>query len=108
LPIVLTENSDFNLDVQAFANGITSTRRLVDLAATSLRGARVLFSSSIAVASNWNTAKGMFPEEVQPHADPHINTGYGESKFIAEQVKRWRHHSSVGTNSFLADTPFGT
>jgi nucleoside-diphosphate-sugar epimerase len=86
--VILTNVSDFNLDVQAFADNITSTRRLVDFAATSARGARVLFSSSIAVASNWNIAEGLFPEEVPSIADSCLNTGYGESKFIAEQA-RW-------------------
>jgi thioester reductase-like protein len=79
---------DFNLALSSFEPHVCGTRRLLDLALTSPHAAkvRVLFTSSIAVTQAWPRERGAFPEE--PQADPSwsIGGGYGESKYIGEQV----------------------
>jgi thioester reductase-like protein len=79
---------DFNMDVKSFEKHIAATRNLVDLAMASSQSAhaRVLFTSSIAVARNWPAERGPFPEESQIAPDYCMGSGYGESKFVAEQV----------------------
>ncbi|KAF7373859.1 General substrate transporter [Mycena sanguinolenta] len=78
---------DFNLSLASFENHIVGTRHLVDLALSSPRTPRFLFTSSIASAISWNPAQGPCPETLL--IEDGINegsTGYGQSKFVAEQI----------------------
>ncbi|KAJ6480154.1 putative aminoadipate reductase [Mycena sanguinolenta] len=78
---------DFNLSLAYFEDHILGTRHLVDLALSSLCSPRFLFTSSIASAISWNPAQGPCPESVL--TEDGINeatTGYGQSKFVAEQI----------------------
>ncbi|KAJ6483120.1 putative aminoadipate reductase [Mycena sanguinolenta] len=78
---------DFNLSLASFEDHILGTRHLVDLALSCLCSPRFLFTSSIASAISWNPAQGPCPESVLT-ADGinEASTGYGQSKFVAEQV----------------------
>jgi nucleoside-diphosphate-sugar epimerase len=79
---------DFNLGVAHFEKNIASTRALIDLAMNSSQAshARVIFTSSIAVARNWPIEQGEFPEVVQKTSEYCAGSGYGESKHVAEEV----------------------
>jgi thioester reductase-like protein len=48
---------------------------------------RMLFTSSIAVSQSWPREQGAFPEEPQEDARWCVGSGYGESKFVCEQVR---------------------
>lgn len=64
-------------------------RNLVDFAHSSTRSQtpRFLFISSITAVQSWNYKNGaQVPETVIPDAGAAIGLGYGESKFVAEQV----------------------
>ena len=66
---------------------MSGTRRLVDACYTFVHPVTLLFSSSEAVGIAWDLAKGPIPEE--PLTDPIVAspTGYGASKYIAENVR---------------------
>ncbi|KAF7360648.1 General substrate transporter [Mycena venus] len=78
---------DFNLSLASFENHILGTRHLVDLGLSSPRSPKFLFTSSIASAISWNSAQGPCPEEILNDVDINgATTGYGQSKFVAEQI----------------------
>ncbi|KII90646.1 hypothetical protein PLICRDRAFT_52360 [Plicaturopsis crispa FD-325 SS-3] len=76
---------DFNLSLASFEPNIRGTRNLVDLALEA-SAPHFVFTSSIGSAQSWDKAKGAFPEELQPNPDYAIGNGYGESKWVAEQI----------------------
>jgi hypothetical protein len=80
---------DFNLALSSFEPNVRGTRHLLDLAltATHASAARVLFTSSIAVTQAWPRANGPFPEAPQDDARWCLGSGYGEGKYVAEQVR---------------------
>lgn len=53
-----------------------------------------MFTSTIGSAQGWARDGGAFPEEVQLDVATAVGGGYGESKYIAERVRRRaaRHH----------------
>ncbi|KAJ7194340.1 putative aminoadipate reductase [Mycena pura] len=80
---------DFNLSLPSFEQHLVGTRRLVDMALSAARSPRFIFASSIASAASWNSAKGPCPEEVLNEVSDSLEleaTGYGQSKFVAEQI----------------------
>ncbi|KAJ6617577.1 putative aminoadipate reductase [Mycena sp. CBHHK59/15] len=78
---------DFNMSLASFEPHILGTRHLIDLALASPRYPRFLFTSSIASAISWDTAKGPCPEEILSDASVAAEApGYGQSKFVAEQI----------------------
>lgn len=79
---------DFNLSLSSFEPHIRSTRNLVDLALRSPQPAQVrfLFMSSIASARSWNPHEGEVPESLSLGPNAAAGSGYGASKFVAEQV----------------------
>ncbi|KAJ7489600.1 putative aminoadipate reductase [Mycena latifolia] len=77
---------DFNLSLSSFEPHILGTRRLVDLALASPRFPRFLFTSSVASAMSWTPAQGPCPEEILNDAAVAGGNGYGQSKFVAEQI----------------------
>ncbi|KAJ7054635.1 putative aminoadipate reductase [Mycena amicta] len=81
---------DFNLSVAAFEPHIIGTRRLVDFALSSTCPAttpRIVFTSSIGSAMSWNPKNGLCPEEFLSSDGVAVGTtGYGQSKFVAEQI----------------------
>ncbi|KAJ7440958.1 putative aminoadipate reductase [Mycena latifolia] len=76
---------DFNMHLASFEPHIQGTRHLVDLALSSPRAPRFLFTSSIASAQSWDHTRGPCPEEI--FTDPTVAMGgYGQSKYVAEQI----------------------
>jgi nucleoside-diphosphate-sugar epimerase len=79
---------DFNLSLSSFEPNIRGTRNLIDIALTSPHAeyVRFLFTSSIGVTLSWPHDGTPFPEE--PQADPRwcVGAGYGEGKYVGEQV----------------------
>jgi nucleoside-diphosphate-sugar epimerase len=81
---------DFNLKLASFENNVRGTRRLLDLALASRARVRFLFASSVAVATSWPVAQGPYPEEpVTDTATASGASGYGQSKYVAEQVSAY-------------------
>jgi thioester reductase-like protein len=78
---------DFNLSLSSFEPNVRGTRHLIDLALTSTHAAhvRLLFTSSISVTQSWPRGEP-FPEEPQDDARWSVGTGYGEGKYVSEQV----------------------
>ncbi|KAJ7153064.1 putative aminoadipate reductase [Mycena crocata] len=78
---------DFNLSLSSFEPHVLGTRHLVDLALSSPRAPKFVFTSSIASAISWDPLRGPCPEEVLTEKIIIGNpTGYGQSKFVAEQI----------------------
>lgn len=79
---------DFNLSLSSFTANVRGTRSLLDFALTSpnARHIRFLFTSSTAVSSSWPAKRGSFPEEPIMKPDIAVGSGYGESKYVSEQV----------------------
>ncbi|TFK46677.1 NAD(P)-binding protein [Heliocybe sulcata] len=79
---------DFNLSLSSFESNIKATRGLVDFALTSKAGSslKFIFTSSISVGQSWDAAKGPYPEKVVPEPDGAVGAGYGEGKYVVEQV----------------------
>ncbi|KAJ7095660.1 putative aminoadipate reductase [Mycena epipterygia] len=77
---------DFNMNLSSFEPHILGTRHLVELALSSPRAPKFVFNSSISSALGWNPANGPCPEEVLSEASIAGNNGYGQSKFVAEQI----------------------
>jgi thioester reductase-like protein len=80
---------DFNLALSSFDSAVRGTRNLLELAMTSPHAAhvRMFFTSSIAVSQSWPRSQGAFPEEPQADARWCVGSGYGESKYVCEQVR---------------------
>ncbi|EPQ52234.1 acetyl-CoA synthetase-like protein [Gloeophyllum trabeum ATCC 11539] len=79
---------DFNLTVASFEPNIKGVRNLIDLALRSSYGVnfRFVFASSVSVAQGWPRDRGTFPEESDLPVDVAVGAGYGESKFVSEQL----------------------
>ena len=75
---------DFNLPLESFSSSLTSVSSLASLTASARRRPSLIFISSI--ASVLNHSQPPIPEAIitSPSAPDH--TGYGESKYIAEQI----------------------
>jgi nucleoside-diphosphate-sugar epimerase len=80
---------DFNLALASFEPAIRGTRNLLDLAMKSAHAAhiRMAFTSSVAVTQSWPRDAGPFPEEPQDNPQWCVGNGYGESKYVCEQVR---------------------
>ncbi|EKM50943.1 uncharacterized protein PHACADRAFT_262848 [Phanerochaete carnosa HHB-10118-sp] len=77
---------DFNLPLRSFHSHIAGVRALVDMCARSRRTIKIIFTSSISVASKWEGSKGAVPESVIDDPEIAIVSGYSASKYVAEQV----------------------
>jgi hypothetical protein len=80
---------DFNLALSSFEPHVRGTRNLIDLALTSAHAhhVRFLFTSSIAVSTSWPASRDSFPEEPITEPEVAVGNGYGEGKYVAEQVR---------------------
>ena len=87
---------DFNQSLGSFEPNIRGTRNLIDFALSGPNPAstRFLFTSSVTSAQSWNQDKGPFPEEVVTDASVAIGGGYGEGKYVSEQVRLSRTYGS--------------
>ncbi|KAF7362617.1 General substrate transporter [Mycena venus] len=78
---------DFNMALSSFEPHIRGTRNLVDFASTCPLAPRFVFTSSISSALGWDRTRGPCPEELtELGGDIGGSTGYGQSKFVAEQI----------------------
>ncbi|KAJ6611594.1 acetyl-CoA synthetase-like protein [Mycena sp. CBHHK59/15] len=76
---------DFNMALSSFEPHIIGTCHLIDLALSSPRHPKFLFTSSIASAQSWDASSGPCPEEIIDDSNVAIG-GYGQSKYIAERI----------------------
>lgn len=79
---------DFNLNLQSFEPHIAGVRDLINLSNQSPKRPPILFTSSISTLDNWAIK---YPEDKVPESafhDFHVPSamGYGESKYVAEQL----------------------
>ena len=87
----MTDNQwqvDFNLNLDSFEPHIAGTRDLINLSNQSPNRPLILFTSSISTVDNW-TAKNpgtKVPESAFYDFSIPAAMGYGESKYIAEQL----------------------
>ncbi|KAI0769291.1 acetyl-CoA synthetase-like protein [Trametes elegans] len=79
---------DFNVTLPSFEPLVAGTRSLLDLALSSPipGGPRVLFVGSIAAAANYSVAGTPVPESLDLGPEVAVGQGYGESKWVTEQV----------------------
>ncbi|EKM50930.1 uncharacterized protein PHACADRAFT_199768 [Phanerochaete carnosa HHB-10118-sp] len=90
---------DFNLPLRSFHSHIAGVRALVDICAKSRRTIKIIFTSSISVASKWEESKGAVPESVIKDPKVAVATGYSASKYVAEQIL-----SAAATNGVQVTT----
>ncbi|KAF8882260.1 male sterility protein-domain-containing protein [Infundibulicybe gibba] len=79
---------NLNRPLESFEPNLCGTRKLIDMARSSANSAtlKFLFVSSMTAAQSWDRADGFVPEEVLMDPGVAIGSGYGESKFAAEQI----------------------
>ncbi|TKA64260.1 hypothetical protein B0A49_09579 [Cryomyces minteri] len=79
---------DFNYSLESFKDThLQGTRRLVDFGLESKSRAHIHLISSIAAAGNWNAHhEGELPEVLLDDDNAPAVQGYGESKYVAEQI----------------------
>jgi thioester reductase-like protein len=78
------------MTLTSFEPNIQAARHILDLALTCTHrsSVRVFFASSISIASAWQNTSRVFPEEPVLDVDMVAGIGgYGESKFVTEQVQ---------------------
>ncbi|KAM5541058.1 hypothetical protein V8D89_005369 [Ganoderma adspersum] len=87
---------DFNVTLPSLEPLVSGTRRLVDLALSSSipHGPRILFASSVSALQNY-TSDEPAVESVEYGPEVAIGIGYGESKWVTEQVLQ-RAARSIG------------
>ncbi|KAK7693158.1 hypothetical protein QCA50_002724 [Cerrena zonata] len=79
---------DFNLSLLSYESQIASTVNLLEFALSFLHEPHFLFTSSISVASYWDTRLGSVPEsvlEITDSIEEHGN-GYAGSKYVIEHI----------------------
>ena len=79
---------DFNLSLDSFQPHIHGVRRLIDFSATSLHHPPIFFTSSISTTGNWSSLypNELIPEQVIGDMRVPFAIGYGESKYISENL----------------------
>lgn len=78
---------DFNLSVHSFEkDNIRGTRNLLDLCISSRKTVHMYFVSSIATTSGWDPSRGKIPEDILPNTVEPPLQGYGQSKYVAENI----------------------
>ena len=75
---------DFNLTLASFSSSLTSVSSLASLTASARHPPSIIFISSI--ASMLNHSQSPIPEAIVTSPSAPDRTGYGESKYIAEQL----------------------
>ena len=75
---------DFNLTLESFSSSLTSVSSLASLTASARRRPSLIFISS--VASVLNHSQIPIPETIITSSSAPDRTGYGQSKYIAEQI----------------------
>lgn len=70
----------------SFEPHILGMRHLVNLALSGPNAPRFLFTSSIASVQSWDRSRGHCPEDIISDTTVAMG-GYGQSKYVAEQVR---------------------
>ncbi|KAF8898448.1 acetyl-CoA synthetase-like protein [Infundibulicybe gibba] len=88
LTLLVAWTVDFNLSLASFETNVKGLRGMVDFALTSPLPTppRFVFTSSIAVFQNLSVKEPLVEDFVDPTAA--VGTGYGESKWVSEQLLR--------------------
>lgn len=89
---------DFNMNLESFEPHIAGVRNLINLSNQSLKSAPILFTSSISTLDNWTIKHpgDKVPESAFYDFSIPSAMGYGESKYVAEQLlEKARERSSV-------------
>ncbi len=89
---------DFNLNLESFETHIAGVRDLIDLSNQSRKSPPILFTSSISTLGNWaiKHPEDKVPESAFYDFGVPSAMGYGESKYVAEQLlEKARKRSSV-------------
>ncbi|KIX05583.1 uncharacterized protein Z518_06455 [Rhinocladiella mackenziei CBS 650.93] len=87
---------NFNLSVSSFEkNHIASIRRFTDFSSSSLRGAHIVFVSSLSSVTSGGLKQSVPEKIIQDNSMP-SHMGYGESKYIAERILDAATASSKG------------
>lgn len=66
---------------------MAGARKLVDICASADQPMRLLITSSIGIANDWNPSNGPVPEHPLPDAAIAAGLGYVASKYVVEQVR---------------------
>lgn len=79
---------DFNLTLSSFEPNIEATQNLINFALDSKnsRATRFVFVSSITSVQSWTGKAGIVPESTIDNWKVAIGRGYGEGKYVAEQL----------------------
>ena len=79
---------DFNLNLESFEPHIAGVRDLINLSNQSPKSLPILFTSSVSTLDNWaiRYPEDKVPESVFYDFSVPAAMGYGESKYVAEQL----------------------
>ncbi|KAH8107711.1 acetyl-CoA synthetase-like protein [Cristinia sonorae] len=77
---------DFNLSVGSFEDNIAYSRFLVDICSSCRHAVKLIFTSSIGSAGNWDSSTGRVPENILETLNCDGITGYGASKYVVEKI----------------------
>ena len=79
---------DFNLSLLSYEGHIASTVNFLEFALSFLHKPHFLFTSSVSVASGWNSREGAVPETIldNPTRLVEHGSGYAASKYVVEHV----------------------
>lgn len=91
---------DFNLNLESFEPHIAGVRDLINLSNQSLKSPPILFTSSISTLDNWTIKhpQDKVPESAFYDFSVPSAMGYGESKYVAEQLlEKARERSNVSS-----------
>ncbi|CAD6591480.1 MAG: hypothetical protein ASARMPREDX12_005186 [Alectoria sarmentosa] len=79
---------DFNLNLESFEPHIAGVRDLINLSNQSPKSLPILFTSSVSTLDNWaiRYSEDKVPESVFYDFSVPAAMGYGESKYVAEQL----------------------
>ena len=84
---------DFNQTLPSFENHLHGTRSILDWSIESPKRPHIVFISSISSVTRWPQVYGPKAVPEEPLRNPEVASkmGYGESKFVAENVLRTGH-----------------
>jgi len=79
---------DFNLSIESFEPQVQGVRNLLDFSSKSAKKAPLIFISSVSAVFGWTHMNPLakVPEAIIPDLEAPEKLGYGESKFVCEQL----------------------
>ena len=82
-----TPTVDFDTPLSSFEDEVAGVRKLIDISACADHRIRLLVTSSISVASEWDPMTGPVPERPLPELAVAVNNGHSAFGYVVEQVK---------------------